>query len=73
MSQNKHNEISEEQILKQVKIIGYIGRHKYKTSNRNINKKLKRMVREGKLKLIQNTRDFRYFGIGEIDDANGTK
>jgi hypothetical protein len=64
----KHNEISEEQILIQVKIVGSIGRHKYKTSNKNINKKLRKMVKEGKLRIIQNSRDFTYFGLplGEL-------
>ena len=63
----KHNEISEEQILLQIRAIGYIGRHKYKTRNDNINKKLRRMVKDKKLILLQNTRDFTYYGLPKIE------
>lgn len=57
-----HNELSEEQILELVKKQGYLGRHKYKNMNSNINKKLNRMVKKGMIKILKNTRDYRYFG-----------
>ena len=40
----KKPELSDEQIFKQCKVVGSIGRHKYKTGNKNINKRLRRMV-----------------------------
>lgn len=66
MSNNKHNELSEDQILLTIKITGAIGRHKYKKKNANINKKLRRMCRDGKIKMIKNSRDFAYYGLPGI-------
>lgn len=66
---NKHNEVNEDQILNKVRITGSIGRHKYKYRNRNILKKLRRMVRDGKLVVESNTRDFISFTLPKKNES----
>lgn len=56
--------LSEQDILNIIKARGKIGRHRFKWSNSNINKKLRRMVREGKIiKLPISTKEFNYYGV----------
>ncbi len=64
--------LNTEEILAIVKRHGAIGRHKFKWSNTNINKKLRRLVREGALVRVKETRDFCYYGLPAKKD-NGLK
>jgi hypothetical protein len=69
----KHNELSEDQIIQQIKSVGWIGRHKYKTSNSNINKKLNKMAKGGKIKILRQSDKFRYFDLTNDESYKGLK
>lgn len=62
MNKPKHLCLSEEEILKKIKAVGHIGRHKYKYSNRNILKKLRKLHREGKISILSNSSKFITYG-----------
>lgn len=55
--------LNEEQILTIVDRHGHIGRHNYKWSNANINKKLRKMCKDKKLvRLKDSTKEYTYYG-----------